>query len=277
MPHQSYRPIGIQENISIIDTLSEAGVQMINISGGEPTQYPDLGALLDYCGSKNIFTILNTNGHSAEEKINDLRKTGLVKLSFDGPERIHDAVRGKGSHKKVMRAIKILKEEKIPFVLCAVPSLYNIHDLARIVRFAEECHTAVLFQPMSMSLLGSEVLNPHHASHADHKKAFLVLLRLKKDKQTAKYILNSKRSLTYFLTYPDVGDVLCASGKVFCHITPDGYFAPCARQIKREKKYHFSQDFERIIDSISAPQCKQCVCPGMLELNVLYRWFKFLL
>lgn len=65
---------------SIVDFLSELGVNRITILGGEPTYYKYLPDLITYIKERNIFTILVTNGYKfAEESY--LKK--IVELDID--------------------------------------------------------------------------------------------------------------------------------------------------------------------------------------------------
>ena len=46
----------------LIDLLAEAKVRKVILIGGEPTLYPDIFKVLDYCNEKNLKTTLATNG-----------------------------------------------------------------------------------------------------------------------------------------------------------------------------------------------------------------------
>ena len=94
----------------------DTGYRHLHITGGEPLLWEGLFEALDYgfgVGYETIF--LNTNGTLITEEISK-RLAGYgsffsMSISLDGPEALHDRIRGKGSHQRTMRGIeKTLKE-----------------------------------------------------------------------------------------------------------------------------------------------------------------------
>jgi MoaA/NifB/PqqE/SkfB family radical SAM enzyme len=88
----------------------DAGYRHLHITGGEPLLWEGLFEALDYgfgVGYETIF--MNTNGTLITEDISkrlaDYSSFSLS-ISLDGPEGLHDRVRGKGSHKKAMQGIE---------------------------------------------------------------------------------------------------------------------------------------------------------------------------
>jgi len=88
----------------------DAGYRHLHITGGEPLLWEGLFEALDYgfcVGYETIF--VNTNGTLITEEISK-RLAGYgnfsISVSLDGPEDLHDRIRGKGSHRKTMRGIE---------------------------------------------------------------------------------------------------------------------------------------------------------------------------
>jgi len=86
------------------------GYRHLHITGGEPLLWKYLFGILDYgfgVGYKTIF--MNTNGTLLTEAISK-RLAGYgsfsMSVSLDGPEDLHDRIRGKGSHKRTMQGIE---------------------------------------------------------------------------------------------------------------------------------------------------------------------------
>jgi radical SAM protein with 4Fe4S-binding SPASM domain len=127
---------------SIIDQLKELHCSEINFTGGEVFLYQDIFDILEYAKRKNLKVSLMTNGTLVTPDIVErLKKIGYMKIqvSIDGTTaEIHDLFRGvKGSFKKSMRALKMLKEAgfsmEIAFVAhkknCdSVPAIYDLAD-----------------------------------------------------------------------------------------------------------------------------------------------------
>ena len=88
----------------------DAGYRHLHITGGEPLLWKGLFEALDYgfgVGYETIF--MNTNGTLITEEISKrLADYGSfsISVSLDGPEDLHDRIRGKGSHKRTMRGIE---------------------------------------------------------------------------------------------------------------------------------------------------------------------------
>jgi MoaA/NifB/PqqE/SkfB family radical SAM enzyme len=88
----------------------DAGYRHLHITGGEPLLWEGLFETLDYgfgVGYETIF--MNTNGTLITEDIG--RKLAAygrfsISVSLDGPEGLHDRVRGRGSYGRTMRGIE---------------------------------------------------------------------------------------------------------------------------------------------------------------------------
>ncbi len=87
----------------------EAGYRHLHITGGEPLLWDGLLGIFDHAfalGYKTVF--LNTNGTLLTDELS--RKlaaySGLaVSVSLQGPRRLHDHIRGKGSYNRALKGI----------------------------------------------------------------------------------------------------------------------------------------------------------------------------
>jgi MoaA/NifB/PqqE/SkfB family radical SAM enzyme len=93
----------------LIDELAENKVYVVHLRGGEPFMHPDILELLEYIYDKGLITVLDTNGTCMEKYLEDIVRFGrrmLLSISVDGPEEIHDFVRGvKGAFQKLKENI----------------------------------------------------------------------------------------------------------------------------------------------------------------------------
>lgn len=86
------------------------GYRHLHVTGGEPLLWEGLFEALDYgfgVGFKTV--LLNTNGTLITEEISKRLAdyAGFsMSVSLDGPEDLHDRIRGKGSHTRTMRGIE---------------------------------------------------------------------------------------------------------------------------------------------------------------------------
>jgi MoaA/NifB/PqqE/SkfB family radical SAM enzyme len=109
MPRRSSLPVDLVKGIMVEGR--DAGYRHLHITGGEPLLWEGLFGTLDYgfgAGYETIF--MNTNGTLITEEIGRrLAAYGSsfsMSISLDGPEALHDHIRGKGSHKRTIRGIE---------------------------------------------------------------------------------------------------------------------------------------------------------------------------
>ena len=95
------------------DILSEAydtGYRRLHLTGGEPLLFNCLFEVLDYALSLGYISILlNTNGILLSEdtcKVLGHHNGIYISVSVDGPEKLHNRIRGNGTYERVIRGIK---------------------------------------------------------------------------------------------------------------------------------------------------------------------------
>lgn len=119
--------------------------------GGEPLVagkefYQEVLKLQEKYNKKGQKTIngLQTNGTLLDKKWAEFfKKNGFeIGVSLDGPQEYHDRYRqyqgGKGSFEDVMRGIKILKENDIPFGVVSVVTNATVHYPGEVFQFFVE-------------------------------------------------------------------------------------------------------------------------------------------
>jgi MoaA/NifB/PqqE/SkfB family radical SAM enzyme len=125
----------------LVDELSEHGVQWVLLRGGEPFLFPEIIELLDYIRSRGLFLSIDTNGTMLTKFAEDIVRIGDVHLtiSVDGPEPIHDQVRGvEGSFQRLREGIESIHalekdaEKKISKSICFTISPYSYRGLGEM-------------------------------------------------------------------------------------------------------------------------------------------------
>jgi len=109
----------------------------VALTGGEPTLHPDFPAVLDAIVENGFTWHLVTNARRIEQllaltKEVPARRAALsvIDFSLDGAdEETHDAIRGKGSFRDVMRGVTLCTAYKIPFILQATLNAKNVHQI----------------------------------------------------------------------------------------------------------------------------------------------------
>ena len=86
-----------------------------SLFGGEPLLYPYFEDLIKEIKRRGSYVDTPTNGTLIAENALMLVKTGFdsVRVSIDGPEKINDKQRGRGSYKRATKGIETLYNEKL--------------------------------------------------------------------------------------------------------------------------------------------------------------------
>ncbi len=125
----------------LVNEIAEHNIPSVIIRGGEPFLFPGIIDLLEYINSKEIFISIDTNGTLVKKFAADIVRIGKMHLTFsvDGPEEIHDEVRGmKGSFIKIKESIESFNEleknsdNKISRSICFTISPYSIKGLGKM-------------------------------------------------------------------------------------------------------------------------------------------------
>lgn len=169
------------------------GYRHLHVTGGEPLMWDGLHRLFDYAFSMGYQTVfLNTNGTllSAEESRKLAQYFGLtISISIQGPKRLHDNMRGKGSYDQALKGIDNAMQAGLPVhvftpvgksllpelpkfaadVLSAFPDIKEL-NLIQLIRVPEDAFD-----------LSREVLNPDDFLKLVRVVALLYLYGLKVD------------------------------------------------------------------------------------------------
>ena len=123
--------LSYEELDSIICQANELGCYFFLYTGGEPlVRKADLIRLCE-AHPDSIFSAF-TNATLIDEAFADemLRvKNFIPAISAEGFEESTDSRRGQGTYQKIMRAMQILKEKKLPFGISACYTSANVHDV----------------------------------------------------------------------------------------------------------------------------------------------------
>lgn len=128
-----------EQCLQVIDTMSSMKVFQFNIGGGEPFMREDFLDLMDYAHEKGLVTCISTNGTLITDEVAERLDNMLVyvQVSLDGATPAsNDAIRGKGSFRKVITALECLRKRKIEVSINTVltklsfPELDQLKDLA---------------------------------------------------------------------------------------------------------------------------------------------------
>ncbi|HPF99578.1 MAG TPA: radical SAM protein [Kiritimatiellia bacterium] len=129
----------------LVDEIVVHGGSSVLMRGGETFLYPHIVELLDYAVGRGLFVALDTNGTQLKKYAADIVRLGKLHLtvSIDGPEEIHDEVRGvKGCFRSVKEGLARLREceqqagTEISKAICFVISPYSVRGLGAMPNVA---------------------------------------------------------------------------------------------------------------------------------------------
>ncbi len=269
--------LGTDEVKKMLKGMYGAGIKWITFGGGEPLVRSDIAEIVRYAKGLGFRVYLSTTGVFLE-KIEGVEKcVDHINLSFDGPEEVHDEVRGEGSYKRLLSVVKFCKEKQISISFLCVISRCNLNYIDFVIAKAKELKVPVMFQPATLHLDSSTLPNPI-APSVDEYRA--VMERIIKAKRNGEWIRNSVSGLKYLANWPNPTPIWCPAGRLTITIEPDGKIFSChlykIPELKKEmtsKRGKDVKDFREIFSSLSVPNnCNRCWCAPLVELSLIWNF-----
>jgi len=247
-----------QQVKSIINDFAKTGTRIIIFSGGEPLLRDDIGEIINFCRSKNIFTGLASK---------EIKNLNILKLSLDGPKEVNDFLRGDGSYDDVMTAVELGKRHGLKIKFNTTLSKYNLEYIDFILQKAKELDVGVKFQPLSYVHACDQNIDSLLPGEKEYKDVMKRLIYLKKSN---KYIINSLFALDYLYNWPNYKKLECCGGRIICCISPNGYLYPCTMLMEKVNALNcFDISCKEAINHLTNFPCKGCWCTSTLDLNCL--------
>lgn len=125
----------------VVDELAVNGVRSLLLRGGEVFMLPGIVELLETIHAQGMFISIDTNATLLKDFARDLARIGDMHLtiSVDGPQAVHDAVRGvPGSFNRIQAGLAALKQAEqengrtISRSICFTISQYNYRSLGQM-------------------------------------------------------------------------------------------------------------------------------------------------
>lgn len=216
---------------NMILKFSDAGIQEIRFTGGEPLVFPKVFDLIKLCAELGIYTSMGTNGTLITKNIaQKLKVAGLKKaiVSIDGTEKKHDYIRGEGNYKKAMNGIDNLIELGIDVRINSVIMKENMDDVIEFARQINDKKQSLFIRRFIESGRGTN-LKDNMLSKEDYE---YVRNELKKELETGKYInghylRNSDEVVDSRIHIPFKIKDGCKAGERALVITPEGNVHLC--------------------------------------------------
>ena len=242
------------------------------INGGEPLVRPDIGEIISLARHQGFKVSVSTNGLLVPQKIDALKNVDLVLVSIDGPENVHDSVRGEGTYRRVIKAIEALRGLGINVFIVTVLNKNNLDCLESVLRVAEKygCHNE--FQPITLHR--SDIEGNAKEFFPLHDDLVVTIDWLIKQKKAGRPVTNSINYLEQMKTYPDPMDIDCRTSRFVCVISPQGIVLPCSEMLTYQPNGQsgllsgFDQAYRSLPDML---KCRECFFSCYAEYNCALR------
>jgi len=215
----------LEESKKLMKDAQELGVTIINIVGGEPLMRPDLCEIISSVDKNLSEVILFTNGWYLEEKVVDLRKSGLngLYVSLDSAdEKTHDKIRGKvGMYSRAMTGIEAALKQgfTVGISCCLDEEGYKKGELDRVIELAKArgVHEVLVFDKLPV---GRQKNNKSLLRHKEWVEDMINYVGKYNDDLSYPGVI----IYAYSTSHRSVG---CSGGTSYFYVTPYGEICPC--------------------------------------------------
>ncbi len=225
---------------SIIDQFNEMGVCELSFSGGEPLSVFD--KLIDigsYSRDLGFKLSVATNAVSASMQRAQMLSDagfGYAQVSIEGPQALHDKIRGRGSFEATIKGIANLNKAGLSIMLACTVSDANKNDLESVIELAKQLEVRgvrfVRFLPMGRGL---DHIDMFSISRDDELSTAEKLWKLKWQNINNLVITFNKHYASYGMKVaPDVSGLDefdwkwdCPAGRMRATVMPTGEITTC--------------------------------------------------
>lgn len=261
---------------SMMAEFKTMGTRFWLFSGGESLLRDDLGELILYAKNKmNFHCSVATNGVLLAERLkNDssFKRLDIVQISLDGPEQIHDNLRGHGTYKKIILALDILRKLPIKIVFAVLISKVNLNYFGDLIKLATQYNANIAFQIIDTKPAATAGLkNKFFPEKEAFKKVIGVLIEEKKRNHNIISSLPYLKMIRDF--WPDkTHKIRCFAGKFYCEINPEGLVLPCCAKSNLTDTANNGLNVgvkKAFLGLNNMSGCRSCYYAGPQEINIL--------
>ena len=163
---------------------AELGFNVLGVSGGEPLLYAPLSELLHVARAHGLLTTVTSNGTLLYGRHLDtlVGLTDLLAISLDGVPASHDRMRAApGAFARMERNLAQVRAAGIPFGFIFTLTLYNVHELDWVARFAAEQGASLLqIHPLELAGRARDLLAGERPDAREASVAYLEACRIQR-------------------------------------------------------------------------------------------------
>ena len=279
----AYEP-STKELLKVIKEVAKLSPKIIVLSGGEPLLRQDIFTVIENIRKNGSIVQLNTNGQLITDKtIAQLLETGVeyIQISLEGPRKINDLIRGKGTYDKAFAACQKVKPP-IKLIINTTVSKFNLPHLRTFANDLFKNNNKlnvhlwglkrfIPYNTLSKHLLGRDGLEKLLSIWEELKDEFdNVIIKTDTPQRNVKKASTVKRIMDKY----NIQQAGCSAGITCLTIRANGDVAPCPTIYLSCGNLH-KTPIEQIIDSQiieklknrdSITECRNCryreICGG---------------
>ncbi|MCC7543051.1 MAG: radical SAM protein [Deltaproteobacteria bacterium] len=137
------RELTTAECLDVVSQLAELGCELVTLSGGEPTLRRDWDTVARAVASRGLFVNMVTHGaYPRPGQADDVARRALdaglcnVGVSVDGPQPVHDSIRGEGTFARTLHSIDRFRAAGLPVTVMTTVGRRNLAHLESVRRIA---------------------------------------------------------------------------------------------------------------------------------------------
>jgi radical SAM protein with 4Fe4S-binding SPASM domain len=232
--------LSLKRLCGLFDELLELNGLMLALTGGEPLIHPDFKKIVREAAGRGFILELLTNGILIDEALAGLlrrSRVSKVQISLYGhtPE-VHEAItRSKGSFRKTLRGIKLLRDAGVKVSLACSLTKQNFRHWRAIRDMAEK-------------QLGQSIKISYWIMDSDANAGHIEDVRMSVE-EVEQYLSDLYQTIEFRMpakaTAEDLDERICLAGINNCRILPNGDVIPCSR-INRVMGNIYASDFGTI-------------------------------
>ena len=264
------REMQLDEIFSAFGAFYALGMRHTNLDGGEPLTHRHIAPIVAWLVQRRVAVTMHTNGILIPRYMDLVRKLALVKISLDGLQDQHDAMRGTGSFAKAIAGAKAAHDAGCTVEFTCTVGQHNAQTIDAAVALATTLDIPMVFQPALPSLF-LETDRDGAAWQLDVQAMREVFARLEQLKRRGQAVGNGWASLRHFRTFPDDTPPPCAAGWVMATMDPEGVLFPCGQVNRRDRSNSVLRlGVQAAFQNLARQGCSQCWCARLVEGN--YAW-----
>ncbi len=286
--------------IEAFEERNSVSITRITLSGGDPLVNPNVWKILDFLHKKGKeLVILGIPEQLTAENVSHLKELGVCnyQISLDGLEETHDMIRGKGSFRRTIEALKFMTMHQLNHSVMFTANSLNSAELIPLIEYLDHqsIQTDFAFDFMVGDVSGAENM-PSMVDADDAKRILIAYYEVSKEltAHRSSVTVREKNGISKVIralyegainenvqNYPFCNG--CTNGIYSISILPNGDVYPCRRlPIKIGNIFSDELDYmifehdlmRRFRDSTNYQYCGDCqyfnMCRGCAAISYAF-------